>query len=211
MNEAVAVAIQLQVEKRLRSKAEYARFIAEDDNVYFDPFIAKVGRATAPLVEKLIAEQRNIFDDEFVDAYMRAAAAALGPLCDSPRFRLSSRASICGPAGKSVSEEFDQKVRCIACMADWRDLKGWPEMPGVVFLTPADLDRLRSNRGVVPADVVRLVTQTAQTKPKFAYAWQRSPKATLYFLFGRDEARLKEIAHRFSESETPFSGLSMAE
>lgn len=96
-------------------------------------------------------------------------------------------------------------------MDDWRDLKGWPQVSGVYFLTPASLSILKPKHGVVPKDVARAVTDAAQAKSKFVYAWQRSPKATIYFLFGRDEARLLEITHHFSDNDAPFNGLNMAE
>jgi hypothetical protein len=207
LNEALAVSFQLLAEKRLRPPADYGKFISDDDNVYFDLFIAKVGRATAPLVEEWIAAKKSIFDDGFVDAYLRAAGAALGSLRESPRFLLSTRVLIHGPAGKRAKDEFNQAVRGIVGQDEWSDLKASPSLGGVVFLTQADLPQLRHNRGVLPSSIVAAVTMAARIHTTFAFAWQRSPKAAVYFLYGRDEDRLLSTTRSFARGDTPFSGL----
>ena len=211
LNEALATAVQLLAEKHLRPPSDYAKFIADDDNVYFDPFISKVGRALAPIVEDWIAANKNIFQPDFADAYLPAVAAALGPLRESPRFLLSSRVLIHWAGGKRAKDEFVQMVRGITTLDEWRDLMASPNLGGVVFATQNDFTHLQDSQGVLPQSVLAAVTEAARTQPAFAYAWQRSPKAAGYILYGRDEERLLRVTKSFARSDTAFSGLRLAQ
>ncbi len=207
LNEAVAASVQMLAEKRLRSPEDYAEFISKDDNVYFDPFIAKVSRATIPLIEELIAAKKSIFDEGFVDSYLRSAGAALGPLRASPRFLLSSRVLISWDAGKRAKDEFNQAVRGVVGQDGWRSLKASPNLGGAVFVTQAEVDNLRKNQGVIPSTVVATVVAAARSHDAFAFAWQRSPKALVYFLYGREEKQLLAVTRSFVQRDTPFLGL----
>lgn len=206
LNEVLATAVQLLAEKSLRPAADYAAFIQKDDNVYFDPFIARISRAAAPLVAEWMEAKKNIFDDGFVDAYLRVVTTALGPLSDSPRFLLSSRVLISGPAGQHAKDEFVQNVRGIVGQEEWKDLQASPHLSGVVFVTEADLKGLEDKRKVLPAAILAEVQSAARAHTAFAFAWQRSPKAWIYVLFGQDEKQLLEVTKRFVLSDTPLTG-----
>ncbi len=207
LNEAVAASVQMLGEKRQRSPDEYAKYIAKDENVYFDPFISKIARATIPLIEERIASGQSIFDEGFAGAYLRGVNAALELLVESPRFLLSSRVLIAWAGGKQAKDEFQRQVRGIVAQDSWHDLKASPNLSGVVFVTQADLNRLSRNAGVLPAKVVAAVTRAAQDRESFTYVWQRSPKAKIYFLYGRDEKRLNYVSWKLIHSDTPLDGL----
>ena len=207
LNEAVAASVQMLGEKRQRSPEAYAEYIAKDDNVYFDPFISKIARATIPLIEARIAAKQSIFDEGFVDAYLRGVGAALGPLRENARFLLSSRVLIAWAGGQQAKGEFQRQVRGIVGQDSWNDLKASPNLSGVVFVTQADLKRLRQNAGVVPAEIVASVTRAAQDHQSFTYVWRRSPKAKLYFLYGRDEKQLLSVTRSLVHLDTPLDGL----
>ena len=207
LNEAVAAGIQMLAEKRLRKADDFAKFLADDDNVYFDTFIAKAGRAITPIIEQWLAEGRTIFDPAFVDAYLQATAKELGALSESPRFRISSCALIHSPATESAKKELLNTVRTIASVDSWRDMQQSPHLSAVVFLTGADLNPLRRNRGVLPKQVVREICKAMREHASFAYAWSRSPKAIVYVLYGQDEARLLALTKAFATNDKPFIGL----
>ena len=209
LNEALAAAVQLQAEKKLRSPGDYANFAAGDDNVYFDPFIAKAGRAIVPIVEERIAARKSVFDNGFVDAYLKAASAALGPLIESPRFLLSSRVLVNWSSGKRAKDEFNNSVRGMVGLDEWKGFKTSPNLGGVIFLTQGDLNQIHGSGGVVPPDIAAAVTESARTHTAFEYAWQRSPKAFVYFLYGSDEERLLMMTKTFSRSDAAFSGLRL--
>jgi hypothetical protein len=162
---------------------------------------------TAPLVEQWIAARNNIFDDGFIDAYVKVVASALGPLCESPRFLLSTRVLIHWADGNPAADEFNQGVRGIVGQNEWQDLKASTSLGGVVFLTINDLSRLLKNRGVVPRSIVTAVESAARTHEVFAYAWLRSPKASVYFLYGHDQNHLMAATREFVRSDRPLSGL----
>ena len=209
LNEALAAAVQLLAEKKLRSPGDYANFVSVDNNVYFDPFIAKAARAIVPLVEERIAAKMSVFDNGFVDAYLKAVSAALGPLTDSPRFLLSSRVLVNWPSGKFAEDQFNLNVRGMVGLGEWKGFKTSPNLGGVIFLTQGDLNQIHVSMGVVPPEIAAAVTEAARTHPAFAYAWQRSPKAFVYFLYGSDEERLLRVTKTFAQSDTAFSGLRL--
>ena len=210
LNEAVAASVQMLGEKRQRSPDEYAKYIAKDDNVYFDPFISKVARATIPLIEARIVSGQSIFDEGFVDAYLQRVGAALGPLRESARFLLSSRVLIAWAGGKEAKSQVQWQVRGIVGQDSWNDLKASPNLSGVVFVTQADLNRLGRNAGVVPAEIVASVTRAARDHDSFTYVWQRSPKAKIYFLYGLDEKRLNYVSWKLIHLDTPLDGLTIS-
>jgi hypothetical protein len=55
--------------------------------------------------------------------------------------------------------------------------------------------------------VVAAVTTAARIHTGFCFAWQRSAKAAVYFLYGRDEDQLLSTTRSFARGDTPFSGL----
>lgn len=198
LNEAIATGVQLLVEKRMRTADDLAKFLAADANIYDDPFIAKCGRATAPLVEQWLANRGTLFDDAFVAAYLGAVGKALGELRESPRLLLSSRALIHGPAGKAARDEWNRTVRGIMTADSWKTLRRYPDLGGVVFATKGDLPRLlRNHHGVLPPAVVEAVQRAARDRTAFTYPWRRSPRATVYFLYGETPDRLLEVTRSF--------------
>jgi hypothetical protein len=136
---------------------------------------------------------------------------ALGPLRESPRFLLSSRVVIHSPEGKRASDEFNQNVRGIVGQTEWEDLAVSPNLGGVVFLTRTDLAHLRENRGVVPHRIVTALGSAARTHETFVYAWPRSSKAAIYFIYGRDGDRLMAATRAFVRNDKPFAGLLVTE
>jgi hypothetical protein len=114
---------------------------------------------------------------------------------------------ISGPASKRAKDEFNKAVRVVVGQDEWSDLKASPTLGGVVFMTKADLPQLRHNGGVLPPSVVAAVTTAARIHTGFCFAWQRSAKAAVYFLYGRDEDQLLSTTRSFARGDTPFSGL----
>ncbi len=207
LNEGLACGIQLMVEKRMRPAAEFGEFVATDENIYFDPFIARAGRALLPVMERWVAEGRTVFDDEFVEAYLRAFGREMGPLVASPRLILSSRVQIHGPKGKAASHEFRQLVRGISTQEEWKDLRAAKDLGGVVFLTKGEMGLVRRNGGVVPGTVVKAVTEAARGRGTFVYGWRRTAKAMVFFVYGEDEARLLEAVRAFAKNDAGGVGL----
>ncbi len=138
---------------------------------------------------------------------METVASALGPLCASPRFLLSSRVLIHSADGQRAADEFNQKVRGIVGQNEWQDFKASSSLGGVVLLTTRDVSRLLKSRGVVPRRIVTAIESAARNEEMFAYAWMRSPKAAVYFLYGRDADQLLAATRDFVHRDQPFSGL----
>ena len=98
-------------------------------------------------------------------------------------------------------------MRGIASQDDWVKLKASRDLSGVVFLTKPEMGGLGKNAGAVPSAVVKAVKAAAAQHDGFAFAWRRSPKAVVYFLYGREGERLLAVTRNFAGEDTAFEGL----
>jgi hypothetical protein len=207
LNEALAISVQFLLEKRILTAAQYAEATAKDEDIYGDPFIAQAGRAAMPIVEEMMARGQTLFNDDFVERYVSALGNALGPKTASPRFVVSSRVLIADRRNDKARDQFTRSVRGIWSDDTWTSLKKFPDMSAVVLLTKRSLPSLRKNHSTLPAPIVDAVIQGAAMSDAFTYAWRRSPKAIVYFLYGASQDQLLKSIGRFAANDAPINGL----
>ncbi|MFN0105551.1 MAG: hypothetical protein ACKV2U_26125 [Bryobacteraceae bacterium] len=161
LNEAVATAAGILVERRLRSDTEFSRWAANPRNVYAQPWIAALGAAAYPLVERCLEGGCGLFSG-FAGRYVAAADAALGARARHPHFRLASRILVVnnGPL-RQASRLFRERVPSIMHATGWDQLARFPELPVVMLALEGEqagmLERIGPGR-----DVTVLIGPTAE-------------------------------------------------
>lgn len=142
LNEALATAAQVLVERRLRSDADFVRWAANPENIYSQPWIAALGAATHPLLERFLRDGRGLFDG-FAGSYLVAAERALGGRLEHPHFRLASRVVLMENRRlRSAARRLRERVPSIAEMSGWQELARFPEAPVVLLTLDEERDAL---------------------------------------------------------------------
>lgn len=161
LNEAVATAAGVLVERRLRSDAEFVRWSANPRNLYGQPWIAALGASTYPLVESCLGGGCGLFTG-FAARYVEASAAALGDRVSHPHFLLASRVLLVGDGAlRGASRLFRERVPSIMHATGWEQLSRFPELP-VVLLTMEEGRAGLLNRIGPGRDVTVLTGATAE-------------------------------------------------
>lgn len=161
LNEAVATAAGILVERRLRTDADFVRWVATPSNIYGQPWIAALGTAAYPLVERCLGGGCGLFSG-FAGRYLEAAGAALGPRVTHPHFRLASRILLAdNPALRTASRMFRDRVPSIMHANGWDQLERFPEVP--VVLMALDGEQAGMLRRIGPGrDVTVMIGATAE-------------------------------------------------
>ena len=165
LNEAVATAAGVLVERRLRTEADFVQWVANPRNVYAQPWIAALGTAAYPLVERCLGGGCGLFSG-FAGRYVAAAETALGERARHPHFRLASRILVFGsPRLLGASRLFRERVPSIMHATGWEHLARFPELPVVMLALEGEqagmLDRIGPGR-----DVTLLLGPTAEEVEK---------------------------------------------
>lgn len=133
LNEAVATAAGVLVERRLRTDAEFAKWVADPRKVYAQPWISALGTAAYPLVERCLGGACGLFSG-FAVPYVAAVEAALGPRARHAHFRLASRILVLGNSRLAgASRLFRERVPSILHATGWEQLARFPELPVVML------------------------------------------------------------------------------
>ena len=133
LNEAVATAAGVLVERRLRGETDFAAWLANPENVYGQPWIAALGTAAYPLVERCLGGECGLFTG-FAGRYVAAAEAALGNRTGHGHFRLASRVVVFGDASlRGASRLFRERVPSIMHATGFEQLARFPEVPVVLL------------------------------------------------------------------------------
>lgn len=160
LNEAVATAAGVMVERRLRTEAGFAAWVAQPDNVYGQPWIAALGTATYPLVERCLGGECGLFTG-FAGRYVTAAEAALGNKVRHAHFRLASRILLFGdPSLRGASRLFRDRVPSIMHATGFEQLARFPEVPVVLLALEGEQAALLQKIGP-GRDVTLIVGPTA--------------------------------------------------
>ncbi|MBI2690251.1 MAG: hypothetical protein HYX27_28425 [Acidobacteria bacterium] len=161
LNEAVATAAGVLVERRLRTGADFVRWAAHPRNVYGQPWIAALGVAAYPLVERCLEGGCGLFTG-FAARYVEAVGTALGPRVEHPHFRLASRILVLdNRALRTASRLFRERVPSIMHATGWDQLARFPDVPVVMLAVEGEqanmLERIGPGR-----DVTILIGATAE-------------------------------------------------
>ena len=170
LNEAVATAAQILIEQRLRPRADFDVWIANGRNVYSQPWVAALGKATWPVLEQSLRERRTLFDG-FAERYLLAAGEGLGERVSHPHFLLASRVVIYGDESlRPAYGMFRERVPSILHAGGLESMEKYPKLP-VVLLTldgeRAEMERRIGGRavtvlaGATAVEVERAVEQFA--------------------------------------------------
>jgi hypothetical protein len=161
LNEAVATAAGVLVERRLRPDAEFVRWSANPRNVYGQPWIAALGAAAYPLVERCLGGGCGLFTG-FAGRYLAAAEKALGARVRHPHFRLASRILVFGDGALvGASRLFRERVPSIMHATGWEQLARFPELPVVMLALEGEQGRMLKRIGP-GRDVTVLIGPTAE-------------------------------------------------
>jgi len=152
LNEAVATAAGILVERRLRTDAEFVRWSANARNVYSQPWISALGTASYPIVEKCLTGSCGLFNG-FTASYLAAVGHALGARVRHPHFRLASRILVFGNSMLlEASRRFRERVPSIMHATGWEQLTRFPELPIVMLALEGEqqslLERIGPGRDV---------------------------------------------------------------
>lgn len=152
LNEAVATAAQVLVERRLRTGADFGRWTASRRNVYSQPWVAALGLASYPLLERCLEGQCGLFHG-FAGRYLAAAETALGERVAHPHFLLASRVVLtAGDELRAASRLFRERVPSIMHATGWEQLARFPGLPVVVLARDGEqapmLERIGPGRNV---------------------------------------------------------------
>jgi len=161
LNEAVATAAGVLVERRLRTDAEFIRWAANPRNVYGQPWISALGTATYPLVERCLGGECGLFSGGFAGRYLAAVDGALGTRVRHPHFRLASRILVLGNGALAgASRLFRERVPSIMHATGWEQLARFPELP--VVMLAVEGEQAEMLRRIGPGrDVTVLIGPTA--------------------------------------------------
>lgn len=133
LNEAVATAAQILVEKRMRTPEAFDRWVRNPRNVYSQPWVAAVGTAAFPVLERCLAGECTLFSG-FAPRYLKAVAAGLGERAAHPHFLLASRVLVMSDARLTAAGRlFRERVPSIMHANGWENLERFPEVPVVVL------------------------------------------------------------------------------
>jgi hypothetical protein len=162
LNEAVATAAGILVERRLRSDADFVTWSANPNNLYGQPWIAALGAATYPLVERCLERTGCSLFQNFAGPYIEAARIALGARVTHPHFRLASRILLVdNRALRPASRLFRDRVPSIMHATGWEQLARFPEVPVVLLALDGEQEKMLERLG--PGhDVTLLVGPTAE-------------------------------------------------
>lgn len=152
LNEAVATAAQVLVERRLRTDAGFVRWAASPRNVYAQPWVAALGVAAYPLLERCLGGGCGLFTG-FTGRYLAAAEQALGERVAHPHFLLASRIVLTGGDDlRGASRLFRERVPSIMHATGWDQLARFPGLPVVVLAREGEqapmLERIGPGREV---------------------------------------------------------------
>lgn len=152
LNEAVATAAQVLVERRLRTDADFVQWAANPRNVYAQPWVAALGIASYPLLERCLDGGCGLFTG-FAGRYLAAAEAALGERVAHPHFLLASRIVLTGDDElRGASRLFRERVPSIMHATGWEQLARFPTVPVVVLAREGEqapmLERIGPGRAV---------------------------------------------------------------
>jgi hypothetical protein len=101
--------------------------------VYGQPWIAALGTAAYPLVERCLGGGCTLFAG-FAGRYVGAAEAALGSRTGHGHFRLASRVLVFGSASlRGASRLFRERVPSIMHATGFEQLARFPEVPVVLL------------------------------------------------------------------------------
>lgn len=162
LNEAVATAAGVLVERRLRTDAEFVQWSSNARNVYSQPWISALGTATYPIIEKCLAGGCGLFSGGFTARYLAAAEQALGARVRHPHFRLASRILVFGNANlMAASRRFRERVPSIMHATGWEQLARFPELPVVMLALEGEQTALFQRIGP-GRDITALIGATAE-------------------------------------------------
>jgi len=165
LNEAVATAAGVLVERRLRTEAGFVQWAANPREVYGQPWIAALGLATYPLVERCLGGGCTLFAG-FAGRYVEAAGMALGGRVRHPHFRLASRILVAdNRLLRDASRLFRDRVPSILHATGWEQLERFPELPVVLLALEGEQAKLLERIGP-GRDVTVLIGATPEAVEK---------------------------------------------
>ncbi len=174
LNEAVATAAGILVERRLRGDTDFVGWTANPRNVYSQPWIAALGLASYPLVERCLDGSCGLFRG-FAARYVAAAEAALGTRVKHPHFRLASRILVLdNGALRGASRLFRERVPSIMHATGWEQLARFPELPVVMLALEGEQARMLERIGP-GRDVTVLIGPNAAAVEEAVERFARRP------------------------------------
>jgi hypothetical protein len=174
LNEAVATAAGVLVEKRLRTEAGFAAWAGNPRNVYGQPWIAALGMAAYPLVERCLGGGCGLFQG-FAGRYVAAVEAALGPRVGHAHFRLASRVLVFGDGRlRGAARVFRERVPSILHATGWEQLERYPALPVVMLALEGEQEKLLKRIGP-GRDVTVLIGPTAEAVEDAVERFARRP------------------------------------
>ncbi|HEU0124495.1 MAG TPA: hypothetical protein VFQ91_28450 [Bryobacteraceae bacterium] len=160
LNEAVATAAGILVERRLRNDADFVEWSAKPRNVYGQPWIAALGMATYPILERRLPDGKGLFAG-FAEPYLAAVGESLGGRTNHPHFRMASRVVVFRNGTlRGANRLFRERVPSIMHATGWDQLARFPELPVVALAIDGEQESLLARIGP-GRDVTVIMGETA--------------------------------------------------
>ena len=190
LNEALAVAVQRLIIERPHKSNEGK----SDDGGYRDPFIPRLGQATAPVLQESLAKRSTLYQG-FSKAYLREGNRELGGEVANPKFFLSSAAILPTDKGASAYDVFLKEFQPVSFIKSdqWRLFSHM----NLVFLL--SYDELGAFSTAFP-DLASHANGRG-----FAYMGSRDGNASLCILAGADAAAIADVVRAFAKLRTVSS------